>query len=313
MSGTKRRSRYLKKPLMRMGRSDTDQDKPFSLFFSRLPDMPPSVSDEQRSHVTRKYHEEIRMMKKEKMCKKLELVLGAVIRFIVNLSFGMGVVNGKHGTVVDFMTRTQWMMKKKGETLGADEDDWHPAEEEVKFPVIELADGRRLLCRRWKFTAPNTGYDDAVASCYMLPICLAFATTYHYVKGKEFNKLTIIDATSIFQKGMMYTGLSRPRLLDTNHLVITHLRGRSELEALLSRDDLAFQGALRFQQEIEEQYFNEFISRGGVQDEEAQGGNRDDEDSSEDEELDQDANQQDDEIDDLSSSSGGASGNESSS
>ena len=201
--------------------------------------------------------------------KDMVLVKGATVRFTCNVSKSKGIVNGTFGTVVNFMTPGQFSRANKGFSVGGPgellpQNKRELQDDDEELPVVRLADGREVLVRRTRFTAPQKTFNNAAASFYMLPINVAFAMTFHLVKGSEFKCLVVIDATDLFQRGMMYTALSRPRLLDNEHLVLTHARGKEALADYLSSDLLAYEKAVKFQQDIEESYFNEKLVRLGI-------------------------------------------------
>lgn len=123
-----------------------------------------------------------------KSCLSPELLVlkkGAQVMFVKN-NYEKGYVNGTRGVVVDFSTDI------------------------AKTPIVEIADGRRILAESETWVVEDNG--KIKAEIHQIPLRLAWAITVHKSQGLSLDAAEM-DLSKVFVRGQGYVALSRVRAL----------------------------------------------------------------------------------------------------
>lgn len=155
----------------------------------------------------------------------VKLKVGASVILTVNLSVGLGLVNGLQGTVVDFGVWDIDVGDEKEERIP------DPELQEI-FPIVAFQNGMQLTVARYKWyehadpDAENRPHWDSKnfkgLGYSQIPIKLGFASSIHSAQGMGFEKIGLDIGRKIFSAGQAYTGVSRCTTIEGLRLIDFH-------------------------------------------------------------------------------------------
>lgn len=151
--------------------------------------------------------------------ERLELKEGARIMYLVN-STKKGLVNGSLGTFcmslkrikVPYTIVDRYNRKVKRYTYSTE-----------MVPCIKLEDGRTVHLEEYTFEKIkyNSNLEkEVIGYVKALPVRLAFALSIHKSQGLTFDEVTIDLTRPCFQKGQLYTALSRVKSPEGLRLIV---------------------------------------------------------------------------------------------
>ncbi len=176
----------------------------------------------------------------------LKLKKGAKVMFLKN-NAELGVMNGTLGVIVGFE-------RKDGE--------------DIAYPVVQLADKRKVIARPEKWSIDNEK-GSSVVTFEQVPLRLAWAITVHKSQGMTLDAAEM-DLSSCFEAGQGYVALSRLKQMDGLRLLGLN-NTALQVDSLASKADKRFKelSALNDQLEIGKlraQVQNHIIRSGGTTD-----------------------------------------------
>ena len=150
----------------------------------------------------------------------IELKKNAQVMLIKNMDEGL--VNGSLGTVIGFMSQTQWDLQEEGGGSDVDTDTKKRVRafasaltetnknDNKEYPLVRFhynGGSRTILCcpEDWKVELP-TG--EVQANRKQLPLILAWALSIHKAQGQTLERVKV-DLGKVFEKGQAYVALSR--------------------------------------------------------------------------------------------------------
>lgn len=176
-----------------------------------------NINDVEKRYIMKKMFETFSFDK-----EPLKLKKGAKVILTVNLSVGLGLVNGLQGTVVDFGT---W-------DIGNNQDSIINPEMQDIFPIVEFQNGMQLTVARYIWfehadVDPKDRHHWDSKLCKALgysqiPLKLGFASSIHSAQGMGFSKIGLDLGRKIFGAGQAYTGISRCTSLEGLTLIDFH-------------------------------------------------------------------------------------------
>lgn len=144
----------------------------------------------------------------------LKLKKGALIMYLVN-DMERGLVNGTLGTFCFDKKLVKKFRRERGKKI-----EYFKTE---LVPCIKLEDGSTEHIREYtfeKFIYNDELEKEVVGTVKALPIRLAFALSIHKSQGLTFDKVSVDLSRPCFQKGQMYTALSRVKTPEGLKIII---------------------------------------------------------------------------------------------
>lgn len=149
---------------------------------------------------------------------KLVVKEGAKIMYLVN-DTQKKLVNGTLGTFCMAMKR----VKKSRPNFYSSRAPWDDYYVNELVPCIKLENGKTIHIEEYsfeKFKYNSNLEKEVTGSVKALPIRLAFALSIHKSQGLTFDEVTVDLTRPCFQKGQMYTALSRVKSPEGLRLIV---------------------------------------------------------------------------------------------